>query len=251
LFGAGPSSTRRLGGGGGGGGGDAMAASDADDDIVVVEDAGRPPPGRWGGGGVCGPAAAAVVDDPPRDGGMGGWHGDDGRSEERRPRHPGPLAAGTKEVDDAAGAARPGQRTTRIGRFFDAAPPAVRTLTIVLMAGARRVARVDAIASTIASSSSSSAAAAAAALKSGGGWRSSNRGGAGGGFGWGGGSDNGARRNGRCPAYKRITGTDFICDGFRYACGALSENYFLTHFHADVSFASSSMVRRRVCMITS
>jgi hypothetical protein len=224
-----------------------MAASDADDDIVVVEDAGRPPPGRWGGGGVCGPAAAAVVNDPPRDGGMGGWHGDDGRSEERRPRHPGPLAAGTKEVDDAAGAARPGQRTTRMGRFFDAAPPAVRTLTSVLMAGARRVARVDAIASTIASSSSSSAA---AAPKSGGGWRSSNRGG-GGGVSWGAGSDNGDRRNGRCPAYKRITGTDFICDGFQYACGALSENYFLTHFHADVSFASSSMVRRRVCMITS
>ena len=39
----------------------------------------------------------------------------------------------------------------------------------------------------------------------------------------------------RWEAHKRITGTDFICDGFQYASGALSENYFLTHFHSDVS----------------
>eukprot|EP00797_Seminavis_robusta_P014567 Sro21_g014560.1 cross-link repair 1A protein (670) ;mRNA; r:41431-43440 len=36
-----------------------------------------------------------------------------------------------------------------------------------------------------------------------------------------------------CPAYKRITGTDFICDGFTYAKPSLSQTYFLTHFHSD------------------
>ena len=38
---------------------------------------------------------------------------------------------------------------------------------------------------------------------------------------------------GECPAYKRITGTDFICDGFYYSSPNLSSNYFLTHFHSD------------------
>ena len=36
-----------------------------------------------------------------------------------------------------------------------------------------------------------------------------------------------------CPAYKRISGTDFVCDGFHYAKVALTKNYFLTHFHSD------------------
>ena len=36
-----------------------------------------------------------------------------------------------------------------------------------------------------------------------------------------------------CPAYKRISGTDFVCDGFHYAKHALTKNYFLTHFHSD------------------
>eukprot|EP00985_Skeletonema_marinoi_P020132 scaffold11796_cov143-Skeletonema_marinoi.AAC.4 len=40
------------------------------------------------------------------------------------------------------------------------------------------------------------------------------------------------RRNGQCPSYKRIPGTDFLCDGFYYA-GSLTQNYFLTHFHSD------------------
>ncbi|KAL7534648.1 hypothetical protein ACHAXR_006011 [Thalassiosira sp. AJA248-18] len=93
-------------------------------------------------------------------------------------------------------------------QFFKAP---VRSLTNVLMTGARQAAKGKAI---IASKN------AAVASKSGkqsykGNWRSSNR------------------RNGSCPAYKRITGTDFICDGFHYATRALSENYFLTHFHSD------------------
>ena len=34
-----------------------------------------------------------------------------------------------------------------------------------------------------------------------------------------------------CPAYKRITGTDFLCDGFKYP--RASKNHFLSHFHSD------------------
>jgi DNA cross-link repair 1A protein len=36
-----------------------------------------------------------------------------------------------------------------------------------------------------------------------------------------------------CPPYKRIPGTDFICDGFLYAKPSLSQTYFLSHFHSD------------------
>jgi DNA cross-link repair 1A protein len=36
-----------------------------------------------------------------------------------------------------------------------------------------------------------------------------------------------------CPYYKKIPGTDFICDGFAYADSSLTKNYFLTHFHSD------------------
>jgi len=36
-----------------------------------------------------------------------------------------------------------------------------------------------------------------------------------------------------CPMYKKIPGTDFVCDGFMYAKSSLTQNYFLTHFHAD------------------
>ena len=41
------------------------------------------------------------------------------------------------------------------------------------------------------------------------------------------------RRNSPCPTYKKIPGTDFVCDGFQYAQPTLTNSYFLTHFHAD------------------
>lgn len=44
----------------------------------------------------------------------------------------------------------------------------------------------------------------------------------------------GARRDPKkCPDFKRIPGTDFICDGFTFASKSLTENYWLTHFHSD------------------
>lgn len=45
-------------------------------------------------------------------------------------------------------------------------------------------------------------------------------------------ASNNRSRDGQCPSYKRIPGTDFITDGFYYA-GSLTQNYFLTHFHSD------------------
>lgn len=36
-----------------------------------------------------------------------------------------------------------------------------------------------------------------------------------------------------CPAYKKIVGTNFVCDGFQYASETLTDKYFLTHFHSD------------------
>lgn len=42
-----------------------------------------------------------------------------------------------------------------------------------------------------------------------------------------------ARSCGNCPKYKLIPGTDFCCDGFHYAKTSLTTNYFLTHFHSD------------------
>ena len=97
-------------------------------------------------------------------------------------------------------------KQTILKQFFKAP---VKCLTNVLMAGARQVAKREAIlkATPITKKSHPSGL-----------WGSNNR------------------RNGSCPYYKRIPGTDFICDGFQFATSSLSENYFLTHFHSDVSY---------------
>eukprot|EP00579_Thalassiosira_antarctica_P031049 CAMPEP_0202032200 /NCGR_PEP_ID=MMETSP0905-20130828/65400_1 /ASSEMBLY_ACC=CAM_ASM_000554 /TAXON_ID=420261 /ORGANISM="Thalassiosira antarctica, Strain CCMP982" /LENGTH=983 /DNA_ID=CAMNT_0048596055 /DNA_START=87 /DNA_END=3037 /DNA_ORIENTATION=+ len=96
-------------------------------------------------------------------------------------------------------------KQTMLKHFFKAP---VKSMTNVLMAGARQVAKGKAI---VASKGSTATSGKQSYKK--GHWNS--------------------RRSGNCPAYKRITGTDFICDGFHYARKSLSENYFLTHFHAD------------------
>jgi hypothetical protein len=44
---------------------------------------------------------------------------------------------------------------------------------------------------------------------------------------------NKSRRSTSIPAYKKITGTDFVVDGFFYGHPSLTNNYFLTHFHSD------------------
>ena len=52
-----------------------------------------------------------------------------------------------------------------------------------------------------------------------------------------------------CPAYKRIAGTDLICDGFQYATSHLSTKYFLSHFHLDhyIGLTSSWSVGEIYC----
>ncbi|KAL7553827.1 hypothetical protein ACHAWF_017172 [Thalassiosira exigua] len=103
-------------------------------------------------------------------------------------------------------------------QFFTAP---VRSLTNVLMAGARQAAKGASImASTNASAAVTVTAAKTATTNHG--KKSANKGR------W-----QSYRRSGNCPSYKRIPGTDFICDGFHYAKKSLSEQYFLTHFHSD------------------
>ena len=97
-------------------------------------------------------------------------------------------------------------KQTMLKQFFKVP---VRSLTNVLMAGARQAAKGKAIATSKGDAKSGKQS-----------YKKSH---------WG---YNNNRRNGTCPSYKRITGTDFICDGFHYATDKLSGNYFLTHFHS-------------------
>ncbi|KAL3815300.1 hypothetical protein ACHAXA_006802 [Cyclostephanos tholiformis] len=207
-----------------------------------VIEASSPPPTRDEGGGcavIVRESSMSVNDRPPHDDEDGGeWHagggggGDARGNPAARPKNPSALAAKPS-----------GGSSSLVGRFsiLDPAPPppspAARTLTSVLMAGARRAAArandaLSLVSRNKSSSSSSLSSSSGEAMvrnstKSSGDRQVSSRAG---GNNWG---NNGDRRNGRCPAYKRITGTDFICDGFHYACGTLSSNYFLTHFHFD------------------
>jgi len=89
--------------------------------------------------------------------------------------------------------------------------PSKRSLNSVLLAGARQAAKKDQIE-------------AEAPQRKGQRFKKGRRGR------WGKQSD---YSNRPCPAYKKIPGTDFVCDGFHYASSTLTENYFLTHFHAD------------------
>lgn len=101
-------------------------------------------------------------------------------------------------------------KQTVLKDFFKAP---VKCLTSVLMAGARQVAKSEASIKAALATPPKIAKESNPNIR----WGSNNR------------------RNGSCPSYKRIPGTDFICDGFQFATRTLSENYFLTHFHSDVS----------------
>ncbi|KAL7521278.1 hypothetical protein ACHAWX_005956 [Stephanocyclus meneghinianus] len=98
---------------------------------------------------------------------------------------------------------------TMLDRFLKAP---VRSLTNVLMAGSRNLAKSKAIEDKKKSDASS-------------GSKPQGK--------WGGGGWASKQNKGNCPCYKKIPGTDFICDGFLYASHSLSSNYFLTHFHSD------------------
>ncbi len=99
------------------------------------------------------------------------------------------------------------EKQSMLNQFFKAP---VRSLTNVLMAGSRQAKKR---ADDIKSGTNNNKTGKKAPFRKGS-WASSNR------------------RSGQCPSYKRIPGTDFLCDGFYYA-GTLTQNYFLTHFHSD------------------
>jgi len=122
------------------------------------------------------------------------WHGD--ASSELELNKPMSPSSNSSSKDTQP-------KQTMLKNFFKAP---VRSLANVLMAGARQAAKGKAITNSAALPASKSG-------KKRGHWSS--------------------KRSGNCPAFKRITGTDFICDGFQYARRSLSENYFLTHFHSD------------------
>jgi hypothetical protein len=82
---------------------------------------------------------------------------------------------------------------TMLDRFLKAP---VRSLTNVLMAGSRNLAKSKAIEDKKKSDSSS-------------GSKPQGK--------WGGGGWASKQNKGNCPGYKKIPGTDFICDGFLYA----------------------------------
>ena len=97
------------------------------------------------------------------------------------------------------------EKQSMLNQFFKAP---VRSLTNVLMAGSRQASKKKVEPSSV----TNNAGKKPSYRK--GSWSSNNR------------------RGGQCPSYKRIPGTDFLCDGFYYA-GSLTQNYFLTHFHSD------------------
>lgn len=92
-------------------------------------------------------------------------------------------------------------------------PNANKSLNHVLMAGARQLAKMAKLQSTANATSRS-----LAGQKSKRQWQS---------------NQSRSYPPGTCPFYKKIPGTDFVCDGFQYAHPSLTHNYFLTHFHSD------------------
>ena len=95
-------------------------------------------------------------------------------------------------------------KQTIMSSFFDAP---VKSINNVLMAGAKRIAKTGDLLLAAAKKKQTQ--------KQGGSWGSASR------------------NRGPCPFYKKIPGTDFVCDGFMYAIPSLTKNYFLTHFHSD------------------
>lgn len=100
-----------------------------------------------------------------------------------------------------------GNKQTTMTSFFEAP---VKSLNNVLMAGAKRIAKTGDLLLAAAQKKQQQKGTGKT------GWGSSRN-----------------YSNSPCPFYKKIPGTDFVCDGFMYAKSALTKNYFLTHFHSD------------------
>jgi hypothetical protein len=103
-------------------------------------------------------------------------------------------------------------KQTALDKFFKAP---VRSLTNILMAGSKRLAKSKSIEEK---AKSESTAGNKPRGKWGGSWRSS-------------------QNRGNCPGYKKIPGTDFICDGFQYArCIIFSFSHILLHFASRLTY---------------
>ena len=130
------------------------------------------------------------------------WHGDANVGIEAIPSF--------DSKQEAVSSTKNQSKQTALDKFFKAP---VRSLTNVLMAGSKRLAKSKSI-DDKKKSTATKGNKPRGKWAGGGGWRSN-------------------QNRGDCPSYKKIPGTDFICDGFNYASQTLSNNYFLTHFHSD------------------
>lgn len=112
-------------------------------------------------------------------------------------------------AEDLKLAGDPAKQTT-LTSFFEA--PA-KSLNNVLMAGAKRVAKTGDLLLAVAQKKNQQQTAGKVKKKS---WGYSS-----------------GYSNTACPPFKKISGCDFVVDGFMYTKSCTTKNYFLTHFHSD------------------
>jgi DNA cross-link repair 1A protein len=113
---------------------------------------------------------------------------------------------GDAEEDLKLAGEAPGKQTTMTA-FFEAP---IKSLNNVLMAGAKRVSKTGDLLLAVAQKKQQSGG---TAKKKGWGYSTGY--------------------NSACPAYKKISGSDFVVDGFMYTKSCTTKNFFLTHFHSD------------------
>ncbi|KAL3935950.1 MAG: hypothetical protein SGBAC_008637 [Bacillariaceae sp.] len=142
------------------------------------------------------------------------WHGNANKVLQEEANNGGAWSSAATSAQSATTSISQNQGATRQMSLASFVTIPMRNLNNVLMGGARRISKVDEIVNQRADTRKAS------------------------------GTPSNSRKRGRfgnsnysstrsCPLYKRITGTDFVCDGFQYAKSAKTNNHFLTHFHAD------------------